>query len=184
LLDNATDSAHIAQERTAYRRHPLRMPRSTDRALERRPGGAEIREREPQARESLPARAPRASSIAPTAEATVRYAALSVRERGHASEAALNAVKTQLIEIVQHVALNTWTNAINAAFRTQVDFLVIATRQRPAKTAQRPSAKSAGEISVFLGAGCNRTDPGPVSAVMRQRQAMTWQDSGVPVCAG
>jgi len=73
LLDDATDSADIARERTAYRRHPLLTPRSTDRALELRPGSAEIREREPQARESFPERAPRASSIDPTAEAAVRF---------------------------------------------------------------------------------------------------------------
>lgn len=46
-----------------------------------------------------------------------------VRERGHASEAELNAVRAagydsaQLIEIVRHGALNTWTNAINVAFK-------------------------------------------------------------------
>jgi hypothetical protein len=114
----------------------------------------------------------------------------SVRESGDASEAELNAVTAggydyaQLIEIVQHVALNTWTNAINAAFETEVDFLAIAPRQGRPKTAQRPSAKSAGEISVFLGAGCNRRVPGPVSAFMRQRQATPPQDSGVPGCAG
>jgi hypothetical protein len=89
------------------------------------PGWCEIREREPQARESFPGRAPRVSSVDPTAEAAVRYDALSVRERRHASEAKLNAVKAagynyaQLIEIVRHVALNTWTNAINAAFKRE-----------------------------------------------------------------
>jgi len=60
---------------------------------------------------------PAVGPVDPTAEAAVCYVALSVRERGHASEAELNAVKAagydyaQLIEIVQHVALNTWTNA-------------------------------------------------------------------------
>jgi S-adenosylmethionine synthetase len=109
----------------------------------------------PQARESFPGQAPRASSVDPTAEAAVRYVALSVRALGHASEAELNAVKAagydypQLIEIVQHVALNTWTNAINAAFKTEVDFLVIAPRQGRPKTAQRPSKISWRDFDLY-----------------------------------
>ena len=55
----------------------------------------------------------------PKADAAVRFAAKLVRERGHVSDDDLRAVKAagyddaQVIEIVQHVALNTWTNYIN-----------------------------------------------------------------------
>ena len=31
----------------------------------------------------------------------------------------------QIVEIVQHVALNTWTNYINAVVQTQIDFPVV-----------------------------------------------------------
>ena len=36
----------------------------------------------------------------------------------------------QIIEIVQHVALNTWTNYINEVAKTDVDFPVVAPRER------------------------------------------------------
>ena len=35
----------------------------------------------------------------------------------------------QLIEIVQYVALNTWTNYINEVAQTDVDFPVVAPRK-------------------------------------------------------
>ena len=50
------------------------------------------------------------------------------RARGHVGEAALQAVRAagysdaQVIEIVQHVALNTWTNYINEVAATVIDF--------------------------------------------------------------
>src|SRR5690348_3535709 len=50
----------------------------------------------------------------PKADAAVRFAAKVVRERGHISQRDFDAVKAagyddaQIIEIVQHVALNTW----------------------------------------------------------------------------
>ena len=62
------------------------------------------------------------------ADAAVRFAANVARERGHVSEDDLKAVKaagytsTQVIEIVQHVALNTWTNYINEVAKTDIDF--------------------------------------------------------------
>jgi hypothetical protein len=34
-----------------------------------------------------------------------------------------------VIEIVQHVALNTWTNYINEVAKTEIDFPVVALRQ-------------------------------------------------------
>jgi uncharacterized peroxidase-related enzyme len=64
----------------------------------------------------------------PTADAAVRFAAQATRERGHVSEANLAAVKAagysdaQVIEIVLHVALNTFTNLINEVARTDIDF--------------------------------------------------------------
>ena len=62
------------------------------------------------------------------ADAAVRFAVLVARARGHVGEAALEAVRVagdsdaQVIEIVQHVALNTWTNYINEVAGTQIDF--------------------------------------------------------------
>jgi len=71
----------------------------------------------------------------PKADAAVRFAAKVVRERGHVSEEDVRAVKfagyddAQLIEIVLHVALNTWTNYINEVTKTDVDFPVITPRK-------------------------------------------------------
>jgi uncharacterized peroxidase-related enzyme len=72
----------------------------------------------------------------PKADAAVRFAAKVVRERGHVSDEDVNAVKragyddAQIIEIVQHVALNTWTNYINEVAQTEIDFPVIQTKKR------------------------------------------------------
>ena len=60
----------------------------------------------------------------------VRFAAKVVRERGHVSDADVQAVRmagyddAQIVEIVQHVALKTWTNYINEVARTEIDFPV------------------------------------------------------------
>ena len=57
-----------------------------------------------------------------------------VRERGHVSEEDVRAVKTagyddaQVIEIVLHVALNTWTNYVNEVAKTDIDFPVVTAR--------------------------------------------------------
>jgi len=62
------------------------------------------------------------------ADAAVRFAAQVTRARGHVGEAALQAVRAagwtdaQIIEIVQHVALNTWTNYLNEVAATDLDF--------------------------------------------------------------
>jgi uncharacterized peroxidase-related enzyme len=62
------------------------------------------------------------------ADAAVRFAARVVQARGHTSEKDLQAVRAagytdaQIIEIVQHVALNTWTNYINEVAKTDIDF--------------------------------------------------------------
>ena len=62
------------------------------------------------------------------ADAAVRFATIVAQERGHVGETALQAVRlagytdAQVIEIVQHVALNTWTNYINEVAATDIDF--------------------------------------------------------------
>jgi uncharacterized peroxidase-related enzyme len=72
----------------------------------------------------------RGGSNDPKADAAVRFAAKIVRERGHVTEGDLRAVKyagydeAQVIEIVLHVALNTWTNYINEVAKTEIDFPV------------------------------------------------------------
>jgi uncharacterized peroxidase-related enzyme len=69
-------------------------------------------------------------SLDPQADAAVRFAAKVVRERGHVSDADLQAVRmagyddAQIVEIVQHVALNTWTNYVNEVAKTEIDFPV------------------------------------------------------------
>ena len=69
-------------------------------------------------------------SLDPKADAAVRFAARVARERGHVSDADVQAVRmagydnAQIIEIVQHVALNTWTNYVNEVAKTEIDFPV------------------------------------------------------------
>lgn len=71
----------------------------------------------------------------PKADAAVRFAAKVARERGHVAEEDLRAVKlagysdAQVIEMVLHVALNTWTNYINEVAKTDIDFPVVASRK-------------------------------------------------------
>ena len=65
------------------------------------------------------------------ADAAVRFAAKVTKLRGHVADEDFAAVKAagysdaQVIEIVQHVALNTWTNYINTVGHTEIDFPVI-----------------------------------------------------------
>ncbi len=65
------------------------------------------------------------------ADAAVRFAVQVARSRGHVADADLAAVRgagyseAQVIEIVQHVALNTWTNYINTVGQTEIDFPVV-----------------------------------------------------------
>jgi uncharacterized peroxidase-related enzyme len=71
----------------------------------------------------------------PKADAAVRFAAKVAQARGHVSDEDLRAVKSagytdaQVIEIVQHVALNTWTNYVNEVAKTDIDFPVITLRR-------------------------------------------------------
>ncbi|MCU4162269.1 peroxidase-related enzyme [Acidiphilium sp. AL] len=71
----------------------------------------------------------------PKADAAVRFAAKVAGERGQVSDADFVAVKgagytdAQVIEIVQHVALNIFTNLFNEVFQTEIDFPVVAPRR-------------------------------------------------------
>jgi uncharacterized peroxidase-related enzyme len=75
------------------------------------------------------------TSLEPKAAAAVEFAAKVLRERGHISDADVRAVKVagytdgEIIEIVQHVALNTWTNYINNVAATVIDFPVVTARK-------------------------------------------------------
>ena len=75
------------------------------------------------------------ASNVPKAVAAVRFAAKVARARGHVAEADLLAVRfagysdAQVIEIVLHVALNTWTNYFNEVFKTDIDFPVVEARK-------------------------------------------------------
>jgi uncharacterized peroxidase-related enzyme len=68
------------------------------------------------------------------AAAALRFALTIARERGHVGEDALAAVRAagyddgQIVEIVLHVALNSWTNYINEVAKTDIDFLVVLPR--------------------------------------------------------
>jgi uncharacterized peroxidase-related enzyme len=67
----------------------------------------------------------------PKADAAVRFAVKVARERGHVSDDDVRAVKlagyddAQVIEIVLHVALNTWTNYVNTVAKTDIDFPMV-----------------------------------------------------------
>jgi uncharacterized peroxidase-related enzyme len=70
------------------------------------------------------------------ADAAVRFATKVVRERGHVTDADVQAVKAagyndgQVIEIVLHVALNTLTNYVNEVAKTEIDFPVVTRRAK------------------------------------------------------
>lgn len=72
----------------------------------------------------------RGRSLDAQADAAVQFAVQVARARGHVSDADLQAVRAagydeaQVIEIVQHVALNTWTNYLNSVAQTDIDFPV------------------------------------------------------------
>jgi uncharacterized peroxidase-related enzyme len=74
-------------------------------------------------------------STDPRAAAAVRFAAELVRRRGQVPAEAVQAVRAagyddaELLEIVGHVALNTFTNYVNEAFETEVDFPAVPGRQ-------------------------------------------------------
>ena len=70
-----------------------------------------------------------------TAGAAVRFALQVLEQRGHVADAEVAAVRNagysdaQIVEIVQHVALNVWTNYLNSVAQTVVDFPVVALRK-------------------------------------------------------
>lgn len=69
----------------------------------------------------------------PKADVAVQFAAQVTKTRGHVSDEDLRVVKlagyddAQVVEIVLHVALNTWTNYINEVAQTVIDFPVAKT---------------------------------------------------------
>jgi uncharacterized peroxidase-related enzyme len=71
----------------------------------------------------------------PKADAAVRFAIKVAKQRGHIGDADFAEVKLagytdgQIIEIVQHVALNVWTNFFNNVFQTEIDFPAVTTRK-------------------------------------------------------
>ena len=64
----------------------------------------------------------------------MRFAVKVARLRGHVTEDDVRAVKlagyddSQVIEIVMHVALNTWTNYVNEVAKTDIDFPLVQPR--------------------------------------------------------
>ncbi len=76
------------------------------------------------------------SSNDPKAQAAVHFAAKVAQERGHVSAEEVLEVKNagydeaQIIEIVLHVALNTWTNYINEVAGTEIDFPLVKARSK------------------------------------------------------
>jgi uncharacterized peroxidase-related enzyme len=77
----------------------------------------------------------RGASTDARADAAVRFARQVMERRGHVDDAELEAVRNagytdaEIIEIVQHVALNTWTNYVNSVAQTTIDFPVVAARK-------------------------------------------------------
>jgi uncharacterized peroxidase-related enzyme len=69
------------------------------------------------------------------ADAAVKFAVKVTQLRGHVTGEDFAAVKAagytdaQIIEIVQHVALNSWTNYINTVGETEIDFPVFKARK-------------------------------------------------------
>jgi uncharacterized peroxidase-related enzyme len=77
----------------------------------------------------------------PHANAAVRFAAHVAERRGHVADEDLRQIQAagysnaQIIEIVQHVALNTWTNYINEVAQTVVDFPAVSPRTAAVRAA-------------------------------------------------
>ena len=69
------------------------------------------------------------------ADAAVRFARKIMETRGHVSDVEVRSVRdagyddAQIVEIVQHVALNTWTNYLNSVAKTKVDFPLVPARK-------------------------------------------------------
>lgn len=69
------------------------------------------------------------------ANAALRFASKVLSQRGHVSDDDVRTVKAagysdaQIVEIVQHVALNIWTNYVNNVAKTEIDFPVVTARK-------------------------------------------------------
>ena len=80
----------------------------------------------------------RGASTDPIADAAVRFAAAVALKRGQIDAEQLEEVRRagytdeQVIEIVQHVALNTWTNYINEVAKTDIDFPAVTAASKAA----------------------------------------------------
>ena len=72
------------------------------------------------------------------AAAAVHFARRVTQERGHVSDADIQAVKTagygnaEIIEMVLHVALNILTNYVNEVAQTEIDFPVVSPQREAA----------------------------------------------------
>jgi uncharacterized peroxidase-related enzyme len=69
------------------------------------------------------------------ADAAVRFARKVLEQRGHVTDDDVRAVRAagyseaEIVEIVQHVALNVWTNYVNNVAQTVIDFPVVTARK-------------------------------------------------------
>jgi uncharacterized peroxidase-related enzyme len=69
------------------------------------------------------------------ADAAVRFARKVLQQRGHVSNEDLRSIRNagysdaQIVEIVLHVALNTWTNYVNSVANTAIDFPAVTARK-------------------------------------------------------
>ena len=76
----------------------------------------------------------RGTSLDPSAAAAVAFAGDVLRTHGHVDDKAIATIRgagysdAQIIEIVQHVALNVWTNYLNSVAQTEIDFPRVAHR--------------------------------------------------------
>ena len=95
------------------------------------------------------------------AHVAVRFAAKLARERGQVSDADIVAVKrvgysdAEIVEIIAHVALSMFTNTINEALRTDIDFPQVSARKAAGSLRQVDGGSAA---SPAINA---ETSPGP-----------------------
>ena len=73
-------------------------------------------------------------SVDPKADAALRFATAVLRAKGRVSDADLAAARADglddgaMVEIVAHVAINTFTNFVNEVARTEIDFPAVPPR--------------------------------------------------------
>jgi len=69
------------------------------------------------------------------ADSAVRFARKVLEHRGHVTDEDVRGIRAagyseaQIVEIVQHVALNVWTNYVNSVAQTAIDFPVVSARR-------------------------------------------------------